>query len=47
MRANQLRQHAVAHELDDAAMVFGELGVDEVRAQSFEGRNRALFVSPD
>ncbi len=28
----ELRQHTVAHELDDAAVMFSDLGFDEVRA---------------
>ncbi len=45
--ALELRQHAVAHQLDNPPVVFSDLGIDEVRAQGFEGRDRALLVSPD
>jgi hypothetical protein len=45
--AGELRQHSVAHQLDDAAIVLGELGVDEVRAQGLEGGERTFLVGPD
>ena len=35
--ARELREHAIAHQLGDAPVVFGDLGIDEIGAQGFEG----------
>src|SRR5262249_11985023 len=35
-RARELDQNAVTHELDDAALVLGDLGVDQLRAMRLE-----------
>jgi hypothetical protein len=43
----ELRQHAIAHKLDDPPMMRSDLGIDEIRAQGFEGRYRAFLVSAD
>jgi hypothetical protein len=45
--AGELRQHAVAHELDDPPVVVGEHRVDQGRAQRPEGRDGAFFVGAD
>jgi hypothetical protein len=43
----ELRQHPVAHELDDAPMIFGDLRIDDVRAEGLQSREGALLVGPD
>ena len=40
----ELDQRAVAHELDDAAVVLGDLRLDEVPAQGLERGERARLV---
>ncbi len=42
--AGELDQHPVAHELDDTAVVLCDLGIDKVRLQRFERRERAFLV---
>ena len=42
--ARELDQHAIAHQLDDAAVVLGDLRLDEVLAQRLEARVRARLV---
>jgi hypothetical protein len=42
--AGELDQGAVAGELDDAAMMLGDLGLDEVLAQGLEPCVRAGFA---
>ncbi len=43
----ELHQHAIPHELDDTAMVLGDLGIDEIGAQRLKRHNRTLLISPD
>ena len=42
--ARELHQHAVAGELDDAAPVLGDLGVDQFLAMRLERRERGGLV---
>jgi hypothetical protein len=42
----KLHQQAVAGGLDDAAVVLGDLRIDELAAQRFEALERALLVRP-
>jgi hypothetical protein len=44
--ARKLHQQAVAGGLDDAAMVLGDLRIDELMAQRFEAFERAFLVRP-
>jgi hypothetical protein len=44
--AGKFHQHAVAGGLDDAALVLGDLRVEEVAAQRLEAFERAFFVRP-
>ena len=44
--AGKLHQQAVAGGLDDAAVVLGDLRIDEVAAQRFEAFERAFLVRP-
>ena len=49
-RANdacELHQNAVAHQLDDPALMLAECGIDQFGSQGLESRERALLVSPD
>ena len=43
--ARELHQHAVAGELDDAPLVLGDLGVDQLVAMRLERGKRAGLVS--
>jgi hypothetical protein len=43
--ASELDQHAVSSGLDDAAMMFGDGGVDERFPERLELRQRAFFVA--
>ena len=45
--AAKLGQHPVPHELDDAPAMLGDLGIDDVLADRFEGREGAFLVGPD
>jgi hypothetical protein len=42
--ARELDQHAVAHELDDAAMEFFDRGVDDVTTAGLQPGKRANLV---
>jgi len=42
----KLHQHPVAGGLDDAALVFGDLRIDELIAQRLEALERAFLVRP-
>jgi hypothetical protein len=42
--AAELGQHAVAHELDDAAAVARDRGIDHLGAMRLQARQRAGFV---
>ncbi len=42
--ASKLRQHPVAHELDDAAIVLGDLGLDQPFAVDPECVEGARFI---
>ena len=44
--AGKFHQQPIAGGLDDAAMVFGDLRIDELTAQRFEAFERALLVRP-
>jgi hypothetical protein len=44
--AGKLHQQAVASGLDDAAMVLGDLWIEEFAAQRFEAFERALLIRP-
>ena len=44
--AGELDQQAVAGGLDDAAVVLGDLRIDELAAQRFEAFERAFLVRP-
>ena len=44
-RAGEFDQDPIAGRLDDAALMFGDLGVDELAPASLERRERALLVS--
>ena len=44
--AGKFHQHAVAGGLDDAAVVLGDLRIEELAAQRFEAFERALLVRP-
>src|SRR5207245_3395880 len=44
--ARKFHQQAVAGGLDDAAVVLGDLRIDELAAQRFEAFERALLVRP-
>jgi hypothetical protein len=44
--ARKFHQHAVAGGLDDAAVVRGDLRIDELGAQRFEAFERPLLVRP-
>ena len=44
--AGKLRQHAVAGGLDDAAVMLGDLRIDELMAQRFEAFVRAFLIRP-
>ena len=44
--AGELDQQPVAGGLDDAAVVRGDLGIDQLGAQSLEPRQRAFLVRP-
>ena len=46
-RARELDQGAVAHQLDDAAVVLGDQRLDELLAQRLQPRDRAGLVVPD
>ena len=46
-RAGELDQHAVARRLHDAALVLGDLGVDQLASMRPEPLQRALFVDAD
>ena len=43
-RAAELDQHAVAGGFDDAAAIFGDLGIDQRLAEGFQAGQRALLV---
>jgi hypothetical protein len=45
--ARKLDQHAVAGGLDDAAMVLGDLRVEELAAQRFEAFEGGALVDAD
>jgi len=44
--AGKFHQQAVTGGLDDAAVVLGDLRIDELAAQRFEAFERALLVRP-
>jgi hypothetical protein len=44
--AGELHQQAVAHDLDDAAAMLGDLGVDERLAMGLEIGQRSRLVDP-
>jgi hypothetical protein len=44
--AGKFHQHTVAGSLDDAAMVLGDFGINELAAQRFEAFERAFLVRP-
>ena len=45
--AGKLGQRPIAHELNDAAVVLRDLGIDEISTQCLEGRDCAFLVSAD
>ena len=45
--ARKFHQQAVAGALDDAAVVLGDLGVDELAPQRLEAFERAFLVHPN
>ena len=45
--AVELGQHPVAHQLDDAPLVLGDLGIDELQSNGFQGRERTFLVRSD
>ena len=45
--ARELRQHTVAHKLDDPPMVLSDFGIDQIGAQGLEGRYCAFLVRAD
>ena len=42
--AGELHQRAIPHQLDDAAIVRGDAGVDQVAPQRFEAAQRVRLV---
>jgi len=44
--ARKFHQHSVAGGLDDAAMVLGDLRIEELMAQRFQAFERTLLVRP-
>jgi hypothetical protein len=44
--ARKFHKHAVAGGLDDAALVLGDLRIEELMAQRFEAFERAFLVRP-
>ena len=45
-RAAELDQRPVARRLDDATIVLDDLGMEKLRPQGFEPRERTFLVSP-
>jgi hypothetical protein len=45
--AGKLRQHAVAHELDNTATMLGDQGIHKIVSEGLEGRECAFLVRPD
>jgi hypothetical protein len=42
----KLQEQPVAHRLDRATAVFGDLGIDQIAQMGFQTRQRAVLVEP-